>query len=221
MKTRYSYRFLFTPGTIGAIAWLAQNEDKVGRIKHGLVLAGVGDRGGPTYKRSRGGNREIDRAMAHVLEQTGCPATILDFSPYGYNERQFCSPGFDLSVGLFQRTLWGTFPEYHTSADNLDFISPELLEDSYRIVAAALDILENNRAYRNTLPKCEPQLGRRGLYAAIANDENATSRNMAMLWLLNLSDGKHSLLDIAERAKISFSVILETAQLLVREGLLR
>ena len=221
IKTRYSYRFLFTPGTIGAIAWLAKNEDKVGRIKHGLVLAGVGDRGAPTYKKSRNGNREIDRVLTHALAQTGRPATVLDFSPYGYNERQFCSPGFDLSVGLFQRSLWGSFPEYHTSADNLDFISPDALEDSYRIITNAIAILEGNRIYRNTLPKCEPQLGKRGLYSAIANDADATAKNMAMLWLLNLSDGTHSLLDIAERAKIPFQTIKETAALLVREGLLK
>ncbi|MBS0231890.1 MAG: DUF4910 domain-containing protein [Proteobacteria bacterium] len=221
IKTRYSYRFLFTPGTIGAIAWLSENDDKVGRIKHGLVLAGVGDRGAPTYKRSRNGNREIDRVLTHALAQTGRPATILDFSPYGYNERQFCSPGFDLSVGLFQRSLWGSFPEYHTSADNLDFIRPDSLEDSYRIIANAIDILEGNRIYRNTLPKCEPQLGKRGLYAAIANDADATAKNMAMLWLLNLSDGTHSLLDIAERGKIPFQTIKSTAALLAREGLLK
>src|SRR5262245_44563057 len=198
-KTRYSYRFLFAPGSIGALTWLSRNEDKVGRIKHGLVLSCVGDGGGPTYKRSRRGNAEVDRAMVHVLRHSGHQPTILDFSPYGYDERQYCSPGFDLPVGLFQRSKFGAFPEYHTSADNLDFISPAHLESSYAMIAGLIAVLEDNLTLWNTSPKGEPQLGRRGLYGAIGGDKNSASGNMAMLWVLNLSDGRHSLLDIAER----------------------
>lgn len=220
LKTRYSYRFLFAPGTIGAIAWLARNEAKVSRIKHGLVVSCVGDGGGPTYKRSRRGDTEIDRAMAHVLQHSGLGPAILPFSPYGYDERQYCSPGFDLAVGLLQRGRFGAFPEYHTSADNLNFISAENLETSYRMVAAGLGVLEANCVLRNTMPKCEPQLGRRGLYGAIGGDKDAAAANMAMLWVLNLSDGRHSLLDIAERAEMPFSVVQRTAQLLRAHGLL-
>ena len=164
LRTRYSYRFLFAPGTIGAIAWLARNEHRVSRIRHGLVVAGVGDGGGPTYKKSRRGDAFIDRAMAHVLRHAAASPRILDFFPYGYDERQFCSPGFDLRVGLFQRSQYGTFPEYHTSADNLDFIRPEHLGASYRMIAAMIDIVENDWRPRSTSPKGEPQLGRRGLY---------------------------------------------------------
>ena len=121
IKTRYSYRFLFAPGTIGAITWLARNEDRCQRIKHGLVISMVGDGGGPTYKKSRRGNAKIDRAVAHVFRHSGLTPTILDFFPYGYDERQYCSPGFNLPVGLFQRSKFGEIPEYHTSADNLEF----------------------------------------------------------------------------------------------------
>ena len=126
-RTRLSYRFLLVPGTIGSIAWLAKNEANLDRIKHGLVVSGVGDGGGPTYKRSRRGDALIDRAMTHVLRASGASPTILDFFPYGYDERQYCSPGFDLPVGLFQRSQFGTFAEYHTSADNLGFIRAEHL----------------------------------------------------------------------------------------------
>lgn len=220
VRTRYSYRFIFAPGTIGAIAWLAQNEANVGRIKHGLVVSCAGDGGGPTYKRSRRGDAVIDRAMAHVLRTEAPGAQVIDFSPYGYDERQYCSPGFDLPVGLFQRSLFGTFPEYHTSADNMDFIRPEHLGRSYELITAALDIIENDRTYLNLNPKCEPQLGRRGLYSAIGGDKNAPAKSMAMLWVLNLSDGKHSLLDIAERSQTPFAVIRETAALLEAHGLL-
>jgi aminopeptidase-like protein len=220
LKTKLSYRFLFAPGTIGAITWLARNEDKVGRIRHGLILSCVGDGGGPTYKRSRRGNELIDRAMVHVLNHSNLDATIIEFSPYGYDERQYCSPGFNLPVGLFQRSQWGAFPEYHTSADNLEFIRPEHLERSFQLIVAAIDILENDCVLFSTMTKCEPQLGKRGLYAAVGGDINAADKNMAMLWVLNMSDGAHSLLDIADRAKLPFSIVSSTAQLLLKHGLL-
>lgn len=220
LRTRYSYRFLFAPGTIGAIAWLSRNEERARRIKHGLVLSMVGDGGGPTYKKSRRGDCAIDRAVIHTLRHCGLTPTILDFSPYGYDERQYCSPGFNLPVGLFQRSRFGQIPEYHTSADNLDFIGPGDLALSYRVIAETLETIENDVVYRNTMPKCEPQLGRRGLYGAIGGDKDAVAGNMAMLWVLNLSDGTHSLLDISERAGLPFAMIRMAAQLLERSGLL-
>ncbi|SDS99474.1 DUF4910 domain-containing protein [Bradyrhizobium canariense] len=221
LRTRYSYRFLFAPGTIGAIAWLARNEGRCQRIKHGLVISMVGDGGGPTYKKSRRGNSPIDRAVVHTLCHSGLTPTILEFSPYGYDERQYCSPGFNLPVGLFQRSKFGEIPEYHTSADNLDFIAPNHLALSYHLVAKTIDVVESDMVYCNTMPKCEPQLGRRGLYGAVGGDKHAAAGNMAMLWVLNLSDGMHSLLDIAERANLPFAVIREAALLLHRGGLLK
>ena len=221
IKTRYSYRFLFAPGTIGAITWLACNEDRVAQIMHGLIVSCVGDGSGPTYKKSRRGNTEIDRAMCHALTHSGHQSTILEFSPYGYDERQYCSPGFDLAVGLFQRGQFGMFPEYHTSADNLDFIGPEHLRESCRIVATVLDVLEGNASYQSTVSKCEPQLGRRGLYPAMGGDKDTVAKNMAMLWVLNLSDGRHSLLDIAERSNLPFAVVRSAAQVLRHYGLLQ
>ena len=218
--TRLTYRFMFSPGTLGAIAWLAKNEQHAERIKHGLVVSCVGDAGGPTYKKSRRGNAMIDRAMAHVLKHATPSAAILEFSPYGYDERQYCSPGFNLPVGLFQRSQHGKFPEYHTSADNLDLIAPQHLALSYRLILAAIDILEKDRVLVSTNPKCEPALGRRGLYSSIGGDKNAYERNMAMLWALNLADGSHSLLDMAERANLPFAVIDETAERLEDAGLL-
>jgi len=216
---RYSYRFLFIPGTIGAITWLARNQNTTGRIRHGLVLTCIGDAGGFHYKRSRRGNAEIDRAAAHVLGHCGEPSEILDFSPYGYDERQYCSPGFDLPVGCLMRSVWECFPEYHTSADNLSFIKPQQLAGSLRVCKSILDVLENNRSYRNQNPLCEPQLGRRGLYRSV---EGGASRAemMARLWVLNLSDGKHSLLDIAERSGMAFPLLSDAAELLQRGGLL-
>ena len=216
---RYSYRFLFIPGTIGAITWLARNQAGAQRIRHGLVLTCVGDSGGFHYKKSRRGNAEIDRAVAHALKHQNEPSEVLEFSPYGYDERQYCSPGFDLPVGCLMRSVWGTFPEYHTSADNLEFIKPEKLAGSLRLCAEVVAILENNRSYRTLNPFCEPQLGRRGLYRSTGGETIAEEIN-ARLWVLNLSDGTNSLLDIAERSGIKFSKIYDAAQLLEQSELL-
>jgi aminopeptidase-like protein len=216
----YSYRFLFIPGTIGSITWLALNQHRVGRIKHGLVLACVGDPGPLTYKRSRRGDAAVDRAMAHVLEQSGRPHTVLDFEPYGYDERQFCSPGFNLPVGSLSRTPYARYPQYHTSADDLDLVRPEALQDTFDTCRQVLRILEADRRYLNLNPKCEPQLGRRGLYGSIGGRSDAEQRQMAMLWILNLSDGTHSLLDIAQRSGLPFNLIAETATTLEDADLL-
>jgi aminopeptidase-like protein len=221
LRTRYSYRFLFAPGTIGAITWLARNEDRVHRIKHGIVVSMVGDRGGPTFKKSRRGNSDIDRAMIHALNHSGLSPMVEDFYPYGYDERQYCSPGFNLPVGLFSRSKFGAIPEYHTSADNLDFIRADALGESYRLINETIGAIEANGTYLNTSPKGEPQLGKRGLYGAIGGDKDAAAANMAMLWILNQSDGTNSLLDIAERAKLPFAVVQRTAKLLGDHGLLK
>jgi aminopeptidase-like protein len=216
---RYSYRFLFIPGTIGAITWLAQNREITSRIQHGLVLTCLGDSAGFHYKKSRRGDAEIDRAAACVLRDCGEPFEILEFSPYGYDERQYCSPGFNLAVGCLMRSVWGRFPQYHTSADNLDFIQPGSLSRSLRLVLGIIDVLENNRRYLNQNPYCEPQLGKRNLYRSTGGGSIAGEIN-ARLWVLNLSDGEHSLLDIAERSGVSFPEIRNAANILSSAGLL-
>jgi aminopeptidase-like protein len=220
LSLRYSYRFLFIPGTIGSITWLSLNESQASRIKQGLVLACVGDSGKITYKKSRQGNADIDRAVRQVLRDAGDDYSIIDFSPYGYDERQFGSPGFNLPVGCFMRTPHGKFPEYHTSADNLDFVQPRYLADSFAKCLAVINIVEANAAYVNLNPKCEPQLGKRGLYGAIGGRADGRMRELAMLWVLNLSDGSHALLDIAEKSELDFSTITDAADTLLKHGLL-
>ena len=161
---RLSYRILFIPATIGSITWLSRNESRLESIKHGLVLTCLGDEGQLTYKKSRRGDAAIDKACQHVLHHHNGRG-VLDFYPYGYDERQYCSPGFNLPVGVLMRTPHGQFPQYHTSADDLSFVKPWALGDSYARCLDVFSILENNVCYRNTNPKCEPQLGRRGLYS--------------------------------------------------------
>lgn len=219
-STHFSYRFLFVPATIGALAWLARNESTVARIRHGLVLSCLGDAGPLTYKRSRRGDAVIDRAATQVLRQRG-EAGILDFSPYGYDERQYCSPGFNLPVGRLSRTPHGCFPEYHTSADDLDFLEPAQLARSLLACLEIVDILEHDRRYLNRKPRGEPRLSKYGLYETIGGQADAPAIRMALLWVLNLSDGRHSLLDIAERSGMGFQEILRAAQALCQQGLLR
>ena len=218
---RYSYRFLFIPGTIGSITWLSRNQHQASRIKHGLVLAGLADAGPYTYKKSRRGDAEIDRVMDHVLKHSGHTHTVIDFIPYGYDERQYCSPGFNLPVGCFSRTPYSQYPEYHTSADDLNFVKPQSLAQSLRYCQAAVDILERNRRYISQSPHCEPQLGKRGLYRVIGGQAGEKDMEIAILWVLNLSDGHHSLLDIAVRAELPFARIQEAARALIQTDLLK
>jgi aminopeptidase-like protein len=216
---RYSYRFLFLPGTIGAITWLAQNQHRTHNICHGMVLTCLGDNGAFHYKKSRRGHADIDRAAALILKQKFGSAELLEFTPYGYDERQYCSPGFNLPVGCLMRSVWGTFPEYHTSADNLTFIHTEKLAESLDVCASIIDVLEQDYRYLNLNPCCEPQLGRRNLYSSVGG-VSITDEINARLWVLNLSDGDNSLMDIAERSGMSFQLIADAANLLRSHGLL-
>jgi aminopeptidase-like protein len=210
---RLGYRFLFVPGTIGSIAWLARSPRAVARVRHGLVLTCCGDRGPLTYKRSRRGDAPVDRAAALLVE------TVQDFVPWGYDERQYCSPGFDLPVGCLMRTPHGCFPEYHTSGDDLDLIDEDALADTLATVERIVAVLEGDATYVNLKPEGEPQLGRYGLYDSIGGARQK-GRQLALLWILNQSDGTRSLLDVAERSGLAFEDIRAAADALLAAGLL-
>jgi len=213
---RFTYRLLWVPGTIGSICWLAANRDRVNRIRHGLVISCVGDPGPFTYKRSRRGDTEIDRAVTHVL-RSDPENRVLDWSPYGGDERQFCSPGFDLPVGAFARTPADRFPEYHSSADNLELVRAEHLAGSFETLLQVIDVIESNAHYLNRSPFGEPQLGRRGLYRGVGG---GSSQELALLWVLSLSDGTRSLLDIADTSGMSFDDLRQAADRLAAHDLL-
>jgi aminopeptidase-like protein len=187
-------------------------------------MANLGDGGGEHgtfhYKRSRRHDATIDRAVVQVLQDAGEPFEVEDFSPFGYDERQYSSPGFDLPVGSLARTPWGRYPEYHTSGDDLDLIRPEHLGQSLERYLEVIYVLEHDRAFRNLNPKCEPQLGSRGLYNTLGGGEEGRERQLALLWVLNQSDGSHALLDIAERSGMSFRAIASAAEALVETDLL-
>lgn len=218
--TRYTYRFVFAPATIGSLAWLASNETSLHRIRHGLVLSLLGDSGPLHYKETRAGNHAVDRAAWHVLSTEFPGSKRVDFQPWGYDERQFGSPGIDLAVGRITRTPNGEFPEYHTSADSPDFLSADALAESWLACLKVLEALDCDSRYVNLQPKGEPQLGRRGLYRTMGGYQDVPERQLALLWVLNQSDGAHSLLDIAHRSRLPFNLIFNTAADLERSGLL-
>jgi aminopeptidase-like protein len=220
-KPRYTYRFIFAPGTVGAITWLARNFERVDRIVGGATLACAGDRGSLTYKRSRRGDAPIDRAVEHVLRESGRPHQVIDFSPYGYDERQYCSPGFNLGVGSLTRTPYAGYPEYHTSGDDPDFVTEESMADTLETLWEAVTVLERDRRYVNLSPYGEPQLGRRGLYDSLGGRSDTKQAQMAMLWVLNLSDGDHSLLDVAQRSGLPFATVADAADALRGAGLVK
>jgi aminopeptidase-like protein len=220
MDRRYTYRFVFAPGTIGAITWLARNEESTRRIRGGLVLACVGDTGHLIYKRSRRGGSTIDQAAEHVLRTQGSPHEVVDFTPYGNDERQYCSPGFDLPVGAITRSGYDRSDRHHTSADDIAAISPDALADTLQFCLKIVEILEADDMFVSRNPKGEPQLGRRGLYRSLGGRADQGHMEAALLWLMSFADGRHSLLDIARRAGLPFEAVHGAALALERAKLL-
>ena len=220
-RPRHTIRFLFAPGTIGPLAWLSQNRDRLHRVVHGLTLSCIGDGGDLTYKRSRRQNADVDRAMEVVLRDSGAPYRILPWEPWGGDERQFCAPGFDLPLGTLMRTPHGEFQGYHTSADGLDRIRPKSLAEAIDTCLELVDVLETNRVWTNLSPYGEPQLGRRGLYRAAGGAVATPDDERALLWVLNQSDGRTTLLDVARSSGLEYPLVLRAAERLQRANLLR
>jgi aminopeptidase-like protein len=217
-RPQLTWRFIFGPGTIGSLAWLSRNEQRLERVRAGLTVGLLGDSGALTYKRSRRGDCVTDRIARYVLGRLAPSARIVAFEPYGYDERQFCSPGFDLPVGRLTRSPNGQYPEYHTSADNLDFVQPACLAESIRVLANMIAVIDENRRLRNLSPKGEPRLGKRGLYGSVGGTAPGAFEH-ALLWVLSLSDGQHDLLAIAERSGLDFELVGRAAAALESAGL--
>lgn len=221
MKLKYSYRFIFVPETIGAITWLSRNKKTLSNIEHGLVVTCVGDPGNSTYKKTRCGNAVIDKVVEKALIDSGTPYKILDFFPQGSDERQYSSPGFNLPMGSLMRTPYADYPQYHTSADNLDFVKPQYLADTFSKYLRSVYILESNATYLNLSPYGEPQLGRRGLYRMIGNQRDDRLDETAIFWVLNMSDGYNSLLEIALKSGLDYGLIRWAADALLSKDLLK
>ena len=219
-ELRFSYRIVFAPATIGAITWLSRNEATCEKIVHGLVLTLLGDPGPFTYKRSQRETADIDRILSHLLSPN-LGSSVRPFTPIGYDERQFCSPGFDLPVGCLMRTPHGEFDQYHTSADDLDFVSADSLAESLNLCCSVVDVIEGNARPESLRPKGEPQLGRYGVYRAYGEHDDRGNLQQAVMWVLNQADGKRDLLSIADRSGLPFAVIRLAADLLTEHGLVQ
>ncbi len=215
---RYGVRFIFIPGTIGSITWLAQNRSTLDRIASALVISGVGDGGRATFKVSRNGNGIIDRAFGRATIAHG--GSVRPYLPYGYDERQFCSPGIDIPTGCLMRTPYGEYDAYHSSADDLQLVTPAGLHDTLRICVEALNEIQRSPRFINLAPHCEPQLGRRGLYDTLGGNNEAKNLQLALLWMLSYSDGTHTLADIAGLSGIEDPVLERAAELLTSADLL-
>ncbi len=216
---RLTVRFLFIPGTIGSITWLATNRELVDRVRGGVVVTGVGDLGDPTWKRPRAADTAIDRVARNILAAGGAHR-VMEFYPYGYDERQFCSPGFNLAVGRFGRSIHGEYPEYHTSADDLSFVHDDSMTESLELLTKIVDGMDANRTYMNLEPYGEPQLGRRDLYRTTGGAVDRRSAEMAVLWMLSFSDGTNDLEAISTRSGIDMATLAAAAQSLLHAGLL-
>ena len=216
---KFGMRFIFAPATIGAITWLYRNQDSLKRIAHGLVLSNLGDASPFTYKKTFSGRADLDGCVESVLSDSNKPYRVIDFSPWGYDERQFSSPGFRLPFGCLMRGQNSAYPEYHSSADNLDFVSAENLSESLGVIENIVNTLQTNTYYRNTSPFGEPQLGKRGIYRSLGG-EDVEQLQLAMLWLLNQSDGEHSLTYICQRSGIEMTKVMMAAKVLEAHELL-
>lgn len=225
-RRRHTLRVLFAPGTLGALAWLSRNRARWGRVRHGLVLSNLGDAGPFTYKTSRSGTLRaplaIDRAVALALRDTVGPHAFgtRPWTPDGYDERQFGSPGIDLPVGRLTRTPHGEYAQYHTSGDDLSLVSAAALAESLDALRTTLAVLDGDGRFRSLQPFGEPQLGRRGLYAPIGGHAHPPEAQAALSWVLALADGDHALLDTAERSGLSFATVRRAADRLLAADLL-
>ncbi|MGL4608524.1 MAG: DUF4910 domain-containing protein [Trueperaceae bacterium] len=229
-KRHFTYRFVFLPETIGALAYLhLRGEHLKKHVVAGYVMTCIGDAGGFTYKRSRQSSLNlnslssplalVDHATEHVLKHSGQPHKVIDFSPLGSDERQYSSPGFNLPMGSLMRSMYGTYPEYHTSLDKKNFISFEAMVESVEMYVKVVKTLEVNRTYINLFPNGEPQLGKHGLYDTLGRN-TIPELSSAMFWLLNYADGNHDLLWIAERSGCSVELLDRAAKACLEAGLI-
>ena len=215
-----TYRIVFIPETIGSITYLSKNLDLLkDRVIAGFNVSCVGDEGNHSYVPSRSGNTLSDKVAKHVLKNMDPNYISYTWLDRGSDERQYCSPGIDLPVVGISRSKYGEYPEYHTSLDNLDYITPKGLAGSYLALLRMVEILEKNRNFKTTT-YCEPQLGKRGLYPSLSH-KGSTSNTKPMMNLISYCDGKRSLLEIAEIISVPFWELLEITEQLSTHGLLK
>ena len=221
-KREFSYRFLFTVETIGSIYYISKNLiDMKKNIFAGWVLTCLGDNNNYSFVPSRLGNTVSDKISKQVLQNLNHEFKEYSWLDRGSDERQYCSPGVDLPFSSLMRTKYGEFPEYHTSLDDLNFISPEGLLGGLKMYLKVVEILEHNRYWKiNTL--CEPQLSKRGLYHTIGNAVSPSTSHYRDIWnILSHLDGNHDLKEISDKCNIEFSQVLNLITILSNANLIK
>ena len=218
-KPYYTYRFIFIPETIGSIVYLSNHYKELAKkVKAGYVITCIGDSGKFSYLQTRSENQLVDRVTIHVLKHSKKEFNIYDFLSRGSDERQYNAPGIDLPIGSLMRTKHGEYPEYHTSGDNLDIITPQSLKDSLEMYEMVIDVFENNHKYKTTV-LCEPQLGKRGLYPTIST-KKTDEHILDMMNIIAYCDGDHDLLWIAEKMGKPISDIFPVVDSLINHGII-
>lgn len=216
---RYTYRIVFIPETIGSIVYLSKHLEHLKKhVFAGFNLTCIGDNLCYSYLPSRNGNTLSDKVALHVLKNTYPNFKQYTWLDRGSDERQYCSPGVDLPIATIMRSKYGTYPEYHTSLDDLSLVTPSGLEGGFKVLQKAIDVIE-----KNFVPKlsvlCEPQLGKRGLYPNLSEKGSGLAvRNM--MNMISYCDGSVSLLEIAEKINVTFDELWKNTEKLVGSGLL-
>jgi aminopeptidase-like protein len=218
----YSYRFLYLPETIGSIAYLSKHGEEIKKkCVAGFVVTCVGNDASYTYKQSRIGNSLADRAAKNVLQSSGNDYKIVDWFPTGSDERQYCSIGFNLPFGSLMRSMYGAYKEYHTSLDNLDFVSVKAMEETVRTYLDIIETIEINDFYKSSHIHCEPKFDKRNLYPTLGSQRKIENSMERMLYLWAFSDGRNDIIDIAEKLNICAKDLKPELNDLIKEGLLQ
>jgi aminopeptidase-like protein len=219
-ENEYTYRFVFVPETIGSLVYLSKH---LNHLKHnviaGYVLTCVGDDNAVSYLESRYGNTYADKVARFALDDMKIDYKHYSFLERGSDERQYCAPGIDLPVCSVMRSKYGTYPEYHTSLDNLNYISPQGLQLSYDIYIRIIDVIENNKIYIfNVLG--EPQLGKRGLYPNISSKDSGSSVR-DMMNIITYLDGSNDLIDIILITGVNYPNLKSLTKILIKNNLIK
>ena len=218
-KRRYTYRIVFIPETIGSIIYLSQHLDHLKKhVVAGFNITCIGDEREYSYLPSRQEQSLSDQVALHVFKYLGLDFKKYSFLDRGSDERQYCSPGVDLPIASIMRSKYGTYPEYHTSLDNLDFISPNGLEGGYGVLLQCLKCLESNRIYKPRVI-CEPQLGKRGLYPTLST-KTSMMEVKDMMNFLAYCDGSKDLLQIAEKIDIPVWNLFSIVERLIKNKII-
>jgi aminopeptidase-like protein/spore coat polysaccharide biosynthesis protein SpsF (cytidylyltransferase family) len=220
---RYTYRLVFVPETIGAIAYLHQLGNEVKQVECGLQITTVGGPGRFCVKSSWDANHPINQIVRSALEESGAQFAVVPFDIHGSDERQYSSPGFRINMATISKDMYYQYPEYHTSLDNLDFVNGVYIQESLEVYLKVIELLESRRVYSRTNPFGEPMLSKHDLYDSIGGGSlpgQTSDRRDLMLWILFLSDGHQSTVDIARQLGVDESTICGLSELLALRGLL-